>query len=95
MAKIIGRILNKIQKKTLSKIISCEQFGFFEGRKIHEEIGVISCEKIGLFEGNKIHEAIWLAWKGLSSRNIKALKRTKETKRGSAKNLSKYHDQVS
>jgi len=38
--KIISKVINRRLKVVLSKHISCEQFGFLEGRKIHEAIGV-------------------------------------------------------
>jgi hypothetical protein len=38
--KIIAKIISKRIKGILSKSISQEQFGFLEGRQIHEAIGV-------------------------------------------------------
>ena len=38
--KIISKVINRRLKAILSKHIFCEQFGFLEGRKIHEAIGV-------------------------------------------------------
>jgi hypothetical protein len=38
--KIISKVINRRLKVILSKHISCEQFGFLEGRQIHEAIGV-------------------------------------------------------
>jgi hypothetical protein len=38
--KIISKVINRRLKVILSKHISCKQFGFLEGRQIHEAIGV-------------------------------------------------------
>jgi hypothetical protein len=38
--KIISKVISRRLKAILSKHISCEQFGFLEGRQIHEAIGV-------------------------------------------------------
>jgi len=38
--KIIAKVISRIIKSLLSKSISNEQFGFLEGRQIHEAIGV-------------------------------------------------------
>jgi hypothetical protein len=38
--KIISKVISRRLKVILSKNISSEQFGFLEGRKIHEAIGV-------------------------------------------------------
>jgi len=38
--KIISKVIARRLKKTLSENISAEQFGFLEGRQIHEAIGV-------------------------------------------------------
>jgi len=38
--KIIAKIISKRIKRILSKSVSAEQFGFLEGRQIHEAIGV-------------------------------------------------------
>jgi hypothetical protein len=38
--KIVAKVIAKGIKKVLSKSISKEQFGFLEGRQIHEAIGV-------------------------------------------------------
>lgn len=38
--KIISKIIARRLKRILSKTISSEKFGFLEGRKIHEAIGV-------------------------------------------------------
>jgi hypothetical protein len=38
--KIVAKVIAKRIKKILSKSISKEQFGFLEGRQIHEAIGV-------------------------------------------------------
>jgi hypothetical protein len=45
MYKIISKVLEARLKKLLSKVISPEQFGFLEGRKIHEVVG---CTQEGL-----------------------------------------------
>jgi len=37
--KIISKVLVVRLKRILSKVISLEQFGFSEGKKIHETIG--------------------------------------------------------
>jgi hypothetical protein len=38
--KIISKVIARILKRVLSKQISSEQFGFLEGRKIHEAVGI-------------------------------------------------------
>ena len=38
--KIISKVISKILKAVLSEKISKEQFGFLQGRQIHEAIGV-------------------------------------------------------
>jgi len=38
--KIISKVITRRLKEVLSRHISCEQFGFLEGRQIHEAIGV-------------------------------------------------------
>jgi hypothetical protein len=38
--KVISKVISRIIKATLSEKISPKQFGFLEGRKIHEVVGV-------------------------------------------------------